>query len=96
MTAGQTELLQNGHRRRFRRSRRTFQGLLAGWSSGRTMPEYTAASGRRDYATFRKRADASVRCTGFGSLFATHAAYLCEECVLDWFETIMGRFRRPD
>ena len=24
----------------------------AGWSSGRTKPEYTAASGRRDHATF--------------------------------------------
>ena len=30
------------------------------------MPEYTAASGRPDRATFRERADASVRCTGFG------------------------------
>ncbi len=28
------------------------------------MPEYTAASGRLDQATFRERADASVRCTG--------------------------------
>ncbi len=30
------------------------------------MPEYTAASGRLDHATFRERADASVRCTGLG------------------------------
>ncbi len=37
--------------------------LRVGWSSGRTTPEYTAARGRLDHATFR-RADASVRCTG--------------------------------
>ncbi len=30
------------------------------------MPEYTAADGRRDHATFRERADASVLCTGLG------------------------------
>ena len=29
-----------------------FEGLRAGRSSGRTEPEYTAASGRRDHATF--------------------------------------------
>ena len=28
------------------------EGLRAGRSSGRTMPEYTAASGRQDHATF--------------------------------------------
>ena len=28
------------------------QGLRAGRSSGRTKPEYTAASGRHDHATF--------------------------------------------
>ena len=28
------------------------KGLWAGRSSGRTMPEYTAASGRHDHATF--------------------------------------------
>ena len=28
------------------------EGLLAGRSSGRTKPEYTAASGRHDHATF--------------------------------------------
>ena len=28
------------------------EGLRAGRSSGRTKPEYTAASGRRDHATF--------------------------------------------
>ena len=28
------------------------EGLRAGWSSGRTKPEYTVASGRRDHATF--------------------------------------------
>ena len=28
------------------------EGLRAGWSSGRTRPEYTAASGRHDHATF--------------------------------------------
>ncbi len=30
------------------------------------MPEYTASSGRLDHATFRERADASVKCTGLG------------------------------
>ncbi len=30
------------------------------------MPEYTAARARLDHATFRERADASVRCTGLG------------------------------
>ena len=39
MTTGLTELLEHGHRRRYRRSRRTFQGLQARWSSGRTEPE---------------------------------------------------------
>jgi hypothetical protein len=29
------------------------------------MQEHTAASGRLDHATFRERADASVRCSGF-------------------------------
>ncbi len=29
------------------------------------MPEYTAASGRHDHATFRERTDESVRCSGF-------------------------------
>ena len=29
-----------------------YEGLRAGRSSGRTKPEYTAASGRRDHATF--------------------------------------------
>ncbi len=43
-----------------------FPGLRAGQSSGRTKPEYTAARGRHDHVTYRKRADASVRCTGLG------------------------------
>ncbi len=30
------------------------------------MPEYTAASERLDHATFRERADASVRCSELG------------------------------
>ncbi len=69
MTTGQTmrgsaEQLEHGRRRRYRRGRRTFQGLRAGWSSGRAKSEYTAASGRHDHATFKERADASVRCTG--------------------------------
>ena len=29
-----------------------YEELRAGWSSGRTNPEYTAASGRHDHATF--------------------------------------------
>jgi hypothetical protein len=40
-------------RRRRRRGRSTFQGLRAGWSGGRTKPEYPATSGRHDHATFR-------------------------------------------
>ena len=40
-------------RRRRRRRRSTFQGLRAGWSGGRTKPEYPATSGRHDHATFR-------------------------------------------
>ena len=31
------------------------EGLRAGWSSGRTKPEYTAASGRRDHTTSGSR-----------------------------------------
>ncbi len=31
-----------------------------------SVPEYTAASGRLDHATFRELADASVRCAGLG------------------------------
>ena len=49
MTAGRRELLEHGHRRCFRRGRRTFRG-----TTGRTeqRAEYTAASGRHDHATF--------------------------------------------
>ena len=51
------------------------EGLRAGRSSGRTKPEYTAASGRHDHAIFgrlRERADASVRRPGLGTrLLAT-------------------------
>jgi hypothetical protein len=41
------------------------EGLRAGRIRCLTMPEYTAARGRHDHATFRERADASVRCSGF-------------------------------
>ena len=70
MTTGRTELLEHGHRSSYRRGRKTFQGLRAGRSSGRTTPEYPAASGRYDHVTFRERADASVRCTGLRAKFA--------------------------
>ena len=43
------------------------EGLRAGRSSGQTKPEYTAASGRHDQATFRERANVSVRCLGLGA-----------------------------
>ena len=47
------------------------EGLRAGRSSGRTKPEYTAASGRHDHAT-TGRAEASVRRPGLGArLLAT-------------------------
>jgi hypothetical protein len=67
MTTGRTELLEHGHRRRIQWGRRTFQGPRAGWSSGRTTPEYTAARRRHDHATFLERADAPVRCKGLGA-----------------------------
>jgi hypothetical protein len=56
----------SGRRRRRHRRRRTFQGLRAGRSRRWTLPEYIAARERLDHATFRKRADASVRCTEIG------------------------------
>jgi hypothetical protein len=62
------ELLEDGHRRRRRRSSRTLQGLWAGRSSGWTKPECTAASGRHGNATSRERDDAAVRCTGLEEL----------------------------
>ena len=43
------------------------QGQRPGRSSGRTKPEYTVASGQHDHATFRERADESVRCPGLGA-----------------------------
>ena len=43
------------------------EGLLAGRSSGRTKPEYAAASGRHDNATFGSGAGASVRRPGLGA-----------------------------
>ena len=49
-----------------------FQGLQAGRSSRRTKQEYPAANGRHDHATFRERADASVRRPRLGArLLAT-------------------------
>ncbi len=63
MTTGRTELLEHGHCRRILWGSRTFQGVWAEWSSGRTELDYTAACGRHDHATFRERAEASVRCT---------------------------------
>jgi hypothetical protein len=35
------------------------------------MKEYTTASGRHDHATFRERADGSVRCSGFWAKAST-------------------------
>ena len=75
MTMGRMEPLEHGHRSRFRRGRRTFQRLRAGRSSGRTKPEYTAASGRHDHASFRELADASVRCPGLGARLAVGTHY---------------------
>ncbi len=42
-----------------------------GWIRQTAMPEYTAASGRHDHATFWERADESVRCSGFWSKAST-------------------------
>ncbi len=42
------------------------EGLRAGRSCGRNKPEYNAAHGRLDHATFQERNNASVRCTGLG------------------------------
>jgi hypothetical protein len=49
MTTGRTELLEDGHRRRYRRGRMTSSvGLLrAGWSSGQTRPEKSCTNGKR-------------------------------------------------
>ena len=41
-----------------------FRDYGPGWIRRTAMPEYTAARRRLDHATFRERADASVRCTG--------------------------------
>ncbi len=65
MTTG-GQLLGHGHRRRYRLGRRT-RDLPGTRSSRRTEPEYTAARGRHDHATFQERTDASVRCTGLGA-----------------------------
>ena len=47
--------------------------LWAGRSGGRTEREYSAASGRHDHATFRVRANVSVRSPGLGArLLATY------------------------
>ncbi len=45
--------------------------LRAGRICRMAMPEYTAASGRHDHATFRERADESVRCSGFWAKAST-------------------------
>ena len=42
-----------------------------GWIRRTAMPEYTAASGRHDHATFWERADESVRCSGFWAKAST-------------------------
>jgi hypothetical protein len=49
----------SGRRRRLRRCRSTCKGLRAGWIRRMVIPEYTAASGRHDHATFGERADES-------------------------------------
>ena len=61
---GRRELLEYGHRHRFRRGRRTFHGLRAGRSSERTKPQ---SQWRADDTTFRERADTSVRRPGLGA-----------------------------
>ncbi len=59
-------LLELGHSRSYRRvAAGLLQGLRAGWISGQTKPEYTAARGRHDHATFQEHA--SVLCTGLGA-----------------------------
>jgi hypothetical protein len=55
----------SGRRRRLRRAAVPFKELRAGRIRRRTMPEYTAARGRLDHATFWEQSDASVQCTGF-------------------------------
>ena len=59
------------------------EGLRAGRSSGRTKPEYTAASGRHDHAT-TGRAEASVRRPGLGArLLATSDEARAGWCIAD-------------
>ena len=52
MTAGLRELLGMGTAAASAGAAGPSEGLRAGRSNGRTKPEYTAASGRRDHATF--------------------------------------------
>ena len=75
MTTARQELLEDGHRPSAGtswtsltiRSAGPYEGLRAGRSSGRTKPEYPAASGRRDH-----REQESVRRPGLGArLLAT-------------------------
>ena len=59
MTAGRKELLEDGHRRRIRRSRRTFRGTTAlYWPDG--------AAGGLSRSTPRKADDAGTRPSGVG------------------------------
>ena len=52
MTVGRRELLGMGTAAASAGAAGPSEGLRAGRSSGRTKPEYTAASGRHDHATF--------------------------------------------
>ena len=61
-----------------------------GGASRRTKPEYPAASGRHDHATFRERAEASVRYSGLGArLLATsdeaRAGFKLVHCIITAF-----------
>ena len=51
MTVGRRELLGMGTAAASAGAAGPSEGLRAGWSSGRTKPEYTAPSGRHDHAT---------------------------------------------
>jgi hypothetical protein len=55
----------SGRRQRLRRGHSTCKRLRAGRICRMAMLECTAASRRHDHATFRERADESVRCSEF-------------------------------
>ncbi len=94
----------SGRRRRLRRGK----GLRAGRIRRMAMQECTTESGRHDHATFRKRADESVRCSGFwakllpadrptglgpgSQVTGSSNSFLCNASAFDVWGGSIGRF----